>query len=69
MQYRVAGEGGVSVTSRLRQGVYHRITLGQAPPLGLKQAREQARALLQTASEGYDPRTERHPFRPAIRLR
>ena len=39
-QYRVAGEGGTSATGRQRQGGYHRITLGQTPPLDLKQARE-----------------------------
>jgi hypothetical protein len=57
VQYRVPGEGGVSATGRLRQGVYHRITL--PPTLGLAAAREQARAIMVQASQGHDPRTER----------
>lgn len=57
--YKVPGEGGVSATGRLLAGRQHRITLGQYPLLGLPQARERARELLGTVSEGRDPRPER----------
>jgi hypothetical protein len=57
--YKVPGEGGVSATGRLLAGRQHRITLGQYPLLGLAQARERARELLGTVSEGRDPRPER----------
>lgn len=57
--YKVPGEGGVSATGRLLAGRQHRITLGQYPLLGLAQAREKARELLGTVSEGRDPRPER----------
>lgn len=57
--YRVPGEGGVSVQGRLLAGKQHRITLGSTPPLGLKDAREQARQIIQVATEGRDPRDER----------
>lgn len=57
--YKVPGEGGVSSTGRLLTGRQHRITLGQYPLLGLAQARERARELLGTVSEGRDPRPER----------
>lgn len=57
--YKVPGEGGVSEGGRLLVGKQHRVTLGQYPALGLAQAREQARGLLGTVSEGRDPRPER----------
>ncbi len=57
--YKVPGEGGVSATGRLLAGRQHRITLGQYPMLGLAQAREKARELLGTVSEGHDPRPAR----------
>jgi len=57
--YKVPGEGGVSESGRLLAGKQHRVTLGQYPALGLAQAREQARELLGTVSEGRDPRPER----------
>lgn len=57
--YKVPGEGGVSGTGRLLVGRQHRITIGQYPLLGLAQAREKARELLGTVSEGRDPRPER----------
>lgn len=57
--YKVPGEGGVSATGRLLAGRQHRITIGQYPLLGLAQARERARELLGTVSEGRDPRPER----------
>lgn len=56
--YRVIGEGGVSSNGRLLKGKQRRITLGQWPVLGLKEAREKARELLITASSGTDPRLE-----------
>ncbi len=57
--YKVPGEGGVSPTGRPLAGRQHRVTLGQYPLLGLGKAREQARGLLGTVSEGRDPRPER----------
>ena len=57
--YKVAGEGGVSPTGRQLTGRQHRITLGQYPALGLKNAREKARQILETVSDGLDPRAER----------
>jgi len=57
--YKVPGEGGVSAGGRLLVGKQHRVTLGVTPPLGLKEAREQAQELLRAASEGRDPRGER----------
>jgi site-specific recombinase XerD len=59
VQYRVAGEGGVTATGRQRQGIYHRITLGTTALVGLAQAREQARLIMQAATSGHDPREER----------
>jgi len=57
--YKVPGEGGVSRSGRLLTGKQHRITLGTTPPLGLKEAREQARKIIEAATEGRDPRNER----------
>lgn len=57
--YRVPGEGGVSLKGRLLAGKQHRITLGSIPLLGLKDARDQARRIIQAATEGRDPRHER----------
>ncbi|MCT8988859.1 site-specific integrase [Chelativorans sp. SCAU2101] len=57
--YKVPGEGGVSPNGRLLVGRQHRITLGTTPPIELKDARQQARDLMQAASEGRDPRGER----------
>ena len=57
--YKIPGEGGVSPTGRLMTGKQHRITLGTTPPLGLKEAREQARTIIEAATEGRDLRTER----------
>jgi integrase len=57
--YKVPGEGGVSRTGRLLTGKQHRITLGTTPPLGLKEAREQARKIIEAATEGRDLRNER----------
>jgi integrase len=57
--YKVPGEGGTNVSGRLIVGSQHRITLGSTPPLGLKAAREQARKILETATEGRDPRNDR----------
>lgn len=57
--YKVPGEGGVSAGGRPRAGRQHRVTLGQYPAVSLKRAREQARDLLETVSEGRDPRPER----------
>jgi integrase len=57
--YKVPGEGGVSPNGRFKAGIQHRITLGSTPPLELKAARNQARAILQVATEGRDPREER----------
>src|SRR5882757_902856 len=57
--YKVPGEGGVSRSGRLLTGKQHRITLGTTPPLGLKEAREQARKIIEAATEGRDLRNER----------
>jgi integrase len=57
--YKVPGEGGVSRSGRLLTGRQHRITLGTTPPLGLKEAREQARKIIEAATEGRDLRNER----------
>jgi len=57
--YKVPGEGGVSSSGRLLVGKQHRITLGAWPILGLKEAREQARGLLEQVTKGVDPRASR----------
>jgi integrase len=57
--YKVPGEGGVSRSGRLLTGKQHRITLGRTPPLELKEAREQARKIIEAATEGRDLRNER----------
>jgi integrase len=57
--YKVPGEGGTNANGRLIVGSQHRITLGSTPPLQLKAAREQARKIIQTATEGRDPRDDR----------
>jgi integrase len=57
--YKVPGEGGVSRTGRLLTGKQHRITLGTTPPLELKEAREQARKIIEAATLGRDLRNER----------
>src|SRR5688572_12103265 len=57
--YHVAGEGGVSASGRLLAGVQHRVTLGRYPIVDLGRAREQARGIPISASEGKDPRCER----------
>jgi len=57
--YKVPGEGGVSAHGRSLTGRQHRVTLGRTPPLGLKEARERASAILRQATEGTDPRAER----------
>lgn len=57
--YKVPGEGGVSPSGRLLVGRQHRITLGSTPPMELKEARNQARTILQAATEGQDPRQAR----------
>src|SRR5438105_412389 len=59
VRYTVAGKGGVTKTGRKLAGDDCRITLGQTPPLELKAAREQARMIIEQASEGIDPRPER----------
>lgn len=56
--YKVPGEGGVGPTGRPLAGRQHRITLGQFPALGIGRARDRARELLGTVSEGRDPRPE-----------
>ena len=58
--YKVPGAGGVNPrTGRLLAGRQQRVTLGQYPIVGLADAREQARGLLQSVTEGRDPRDER----------
>ena len=57
--YKVPGEGGTNANGRLIVGSQHRITLGSTPPLQLKAAREQARKIIQSATEGRDPRDDR----------
>jgi integrase len=57
--YKVPGEGGTNANGRLIVGSQHRITLGSTPPLELKAAREQARKIIQAATEGRDPRDDR----------
>ena len=54
----MAGEGGVSPNGRLLTGKQHRVTLGNWPAIGLVAARERARELLGSVTEGRDPRTE-----------
>ena len=57
--YKVPGEGGVSRSGRLLTGKQHRITLGRTPPLELKDARVEARKIIEAATEGRDIRSER----------
>jgi len=57
--YKVPGEGGTNAKGRLVVGSQHRITLGSTPPLELTEARAQARKIIQTATEGRDPRDDR----------
>ena len=57
--YKVAGEGGVGPTGRPLCGSQHRITLGRYPYVSLKEARDKARVILESVSEGTDPRPER----------
>jgi integrase len=57
--YKVPGEGGANRNGRLLVGTQHRITLGATPPLGLKEARMQARKIIEAATEGRDPRQDR----------
>ena len=54
--YRVAGKGGVGGRGKPLMGPQQRFTLGKYPRIGLKQARERARAIIDEASEGVDPR-------------
>ena len=57
--FKVPGEGGYTKTGRPKVGCQHRMTLGRHPFVGVKEAREKARALLEIVSEGRDPRPER----------
>ncbi|MGY3693379.1 integrase [Bradyrhizobium sp. USDA 3240] len=57
--YKVPGEGGANSNGRLLTGAQHRITLGATPPLELTEARDEARKIIQAATEGRDPRDER----------
>jgi integrase len=54
--YRVAGKGGVGGRGKPLMGPQQRFTLGKYPRIGLKQARERARAIIDEASEGVDPK-------------
>lgn len=53
--YRVAGEGGVGTSGRLKKGRQRRLTLGSYPEIGLAEAREQAREARKLAMQGSDP--------------
>jgi integrase len=53
--YRVAGAGGVGSNGLGRRGTLKRATLGHFPLLGLKAARDKARAALALADSGRDP--------------
>jgi hypothetical protein len=64
--YKVPGEGGSNLNGRLLVGKQHRITLGATPPLGLKEARVQARKILEAATEGRDPRQDQGEGRAQI---
>src|SRR5258708_6812487 len=44
--YKVPGEGGANLSGRLLTGTQPRTTWGPTPPLGLKEAREQARKII-----------------------
>ena len=57
--FKVPGEGGYTKTGRPKVGCQHRMTLGRHPFVGVKEAREKARALLEIVSEVRDPRPER----------
>lgn len=57
--YKVPGEGGTNRNGRLLAGKQHRITLGATPPLRLVDARKQARAIIEQATHGSDPRGPR----------
>jgi integrase len=54
--YRVAARGGVGEHGRPRVGNQQRMTLGKYPRIGLKQARDKARAIIDEASDGRDPK-------------
>jgi hypothetical protein len=61
VRYRVHGEGGASANGRLRGGREHRVTLAT---LDLKEARAQARKIIEAATEGRDARVERRENAP-----
>jgi integrase len=54
--YRVAGRGGQGERGKPLFGKQQRITLGKYPRVGLKEAREKARTIIDEATEGRDPR-------------
>lgn len=64
--YRVAGRGGIGAQGRPRFGKQQRITLGKYPNVGIKEARDKAREILEAASEGRDP-AEEEARRQALR--
>jgi hypothetical protein len=57
--YKVAGQGGVSVSGRVLTGKAHRFTLGGCPTLGVADARKRAREVLAKALDGRDARHDR----------
>lgn len=64
--YKVPGAGEVSPrTGRRLAGRQQRITLGQYPIVGLSEARQRARSLLEVVSEGRDPAKEQRAAQEA----
>jgi hypothetical protein len=57
--FRVAGRGEPGRWGKRGAGKQGRITLGQWPSLGLREARERARSVIEEAVEGSDPREAR----------
>jgi integrase len=54
--YRVVGRGGTGGRGRPLMGPQQRVTLGKYPKIGLREARERARAIIDEASDGRDPK-------------
>lgn len=59
VSYRVPGEGGFTHSGRALRGKQHRITLGSYPALSLKEARRQARGIMEKVAGGTNPAPER----------
>ncbi len=57
--YKMAGERTSKITGLPRTGSQKRITLGRYPAMGLSEARDKAKEILDQVSRGNDPRPER----------